>query len=80
MPDIVEELRHASEHHDSTGYVMEKAANEIARLRKGIQDYLDGDYEPKVKKIDKCPHGRYGYEACEGCIDAWFAKLLDPAK
>lgn len=46
------------------------------RLRKGIQDYLDGNYEPKVKKIEKCPRGVYGYESCENCIDAHFIKLL----
>lgn len=52
--------------------------DEISRLRKGIQDYLDGDYEPKVKKIDKCPHGQYGYEACEECISEHFQRLLTP--
>ena len=49
---------------------------EVERLRNGIQNYLDGDYEPKVKKIDKCPHGQYGYEACEVCIENHFAALL----
>ncbi len=34
MTDIVEELRYSAEtDHDSTGYVMEKAADEIERLR-----------------------------------------------
>lgn len=52
---------------------------EIVRLRKGIQDYIDGDYgrEQHFKtKHDKCPHGLYGWEACENCIDAHFTKLL----
>jgi hypothetical protein len=50
---------------------------ESTRLRKGIQDYLDGDYEPKVQKMERCPHGQYGYESCEGCIDEWFQKLIE---
>lgn len=58
---------------------VEALEGEIARLRKGIQDYLDGDYEPKVKKIDKCPHGLYGYEACEECISEHFQRLLTPS-
>ena len=33
MSDIVHELRYAATDHDSTGYVMEKAAAEIERLR-----------------------------------------------
>jgi hypothetical protein len=49
---------------------------EKERLRKGIQDYLDGDYEPKVGKNDKCPHGQYGYETCEACVDEHFTRLL----
>lgn len=53
-----------------------RGATEIERLRKGIQDYLDGNYEPKVGKIEKCPHGVYGYEVCENCIDKHFADLL----
>lgn len=55
---------------------MKQAEAEILRLRKGIQDYLDGDYEPKVRKIDKCPHGLFGYEHCEGCVAEWFQELL----
>ena len=47
-----------------------------ASARGHIQNYLDGDYEPKVKKIEKCHHGIYGYEACENCIDEHFIKLL----
>jgi hypothetical protein len=41
MPDIVAELRYAADDHDSTGYVMEKAAAEIERLRAAIQR-IDG--------------------------------------
>jgi hypothetical protein len=54
----------------------ERAAREIERLRKGIQDYLDGDYEPKITKMDKCQHGLYGYEHCENCSDEHFARVL----
>ena len=52
---------------------------EITALRKGIQDYLDGDYGRDQffkTKHDKCPHGLFGWEACENCIDAHFTKLL----
>jgi hypothetical protein len=53
-----------------------EAADVIERLRKGIQDYLDGDYEPKIRKMDKCQHGLYGYEHCENCSDEHFARVL----
>jgi hypothetical protein len=58
--------------------VIEKQDAEIERLRGGIQAFLDGDYEPKVKKIDKCPHGVYGYDACEACIEQHFVRVLNP--
>ncbi len=38
MPDIIEELKAAAVDHDSTGYVMEKAADEIARLREALAE------------------------------------------
>lgn len=53
--------------------------SEIFRLRKGIQDYLDGDYGRNQyfkTKHDKCPHGLFGWESCENCIDAHFTALL----
>ncbi len=52
---------------------------EIERLRKGIQDYLDGNYpHPRSYRGGdmKCPHERYYYEECESCNDEYFAKLL----
>jgi hypothetical protein len=52
----------------------EKADNE--RLRAGIQDFLDGDFEPRIKKTEKCKHGAYGYESCEACIEEHFTKIL----
>ncbi len=50
-----------------------------ARLRGGIQDYLDGDFgrDKHFKtKHDKCPHELFGWEACENCIDDYFKQLL----
>lgn len=55
-----------------------ECAAEIARLRKGIQDYLDGRYgRYGEQKTDLCPHERFGYEMCGLCIDDHFTKLLD---
>ena len=48
---------------------------ERARLRAAIQNYLDGNY-PHADKTHKCPHGLYGYEACENCIDEHFQRAL----
>jgi len=58
-----------------------KQAAEIARLRKGIQDYLDGNYVgPRAGRKDgaqtRCPHGMFYWDACENCIDEHFAALL----
>lgn len=51
---------------------------ELARMRKGIQDYLDGNYGPRLKrKVDKCPHGHFKYESCESCIDRHFLDVLE---
>lgn len=57
--------------------------SEVTRLRRGIQDYLDGNYDsPRSKRAEgartKCRHGRYYWEACDSCIDDHFAKLLHP--
>jgi hypothetical protein len=45
-------------------------------MRKLITDFLAGDYEPRIKKSEKCAHGQYGYEACEACIEEHFSKGL----
>jgi hypothetical protein len=75
MTDIVERLRvFATQRYDDQ--LVTEAADEIERLQKGIRDYLNGDYEPKVSNVDKCPHGFYGYEVCEHCTDDHFRKLL----
>lgn len=62
---------------DPFGIRVLKAENE--RLRKGIQDYLDGKYghDYNGSKIVKCPHGMYRHEPCEACIDEHFAKVLN---
>ena len=50
---------------------------ENARLRKGIQDYLDGNYGRHIpRKVDTCAHGLFGWESCENCIEAYFMALL----
>lgn len=57
----------------------EKFAAQLVQLQKGIQDYLDGSYgraQYFKSKNDKCPHGLFGWEACENCIDGHFSRLL----
>lgn len=50
---------------------------EVARLRKGIQDYLDGNYGRNIPtKVDQCKHGLFKWESCENCIDDYFFALL----
>jgi hypothetical protein len=53
---------------------------ENAKLRKSIQDYLDGNYGEWVGTGDKCRHGHYGYETCERCIDEYFQEVLNGHK
>lgn len=74
--DISEPMTEKRMRHVARVEYMEQAIAEIERLRKGIQNYLDGDWEPKVAKMDKCPHGLYGYEDCVNCIDVHFQRLL----
>lgn len=51
---------------------------ENARLRKGIQDYLDGNFGPDfATKHDTCPHKRFGWEDCGQCIDEHFTAVLE---
>ncbi len=55
---------------------------EAERLRKGIEDYLNGNYpNPRDARArgaqETCPHGRQYWETCDGCIDDHFAKLLE---
>lgn len=56
-----------------------EAANEIERLRKGIQDYLDGNYEnPRQHRpdLDACKHGMPWYSECITCDCEHFIALL----
>jgi hypothetical protein len=54
---------------------------EAEYLRKGIQDYLDGNYGSKgLRKMELCKHGSFGWEPCHNCIDEHFIKLLAEAK
>lgn len=55
---------------------IEQKGSEIARLRKGIQDFLDGNWGTRYKKIERCPHGALGSEDCIGCIDEYFRGVL----
>lgn len=56
---------------------------EVTRLRKGIQDHLDGNYDHPRKYRSQgpqstCPHHRYYYEECGECNDAHLKSLLHP--
>lgn len=58
------------------------AEDERQKLRQGIQDYLDGNYEgPHSGRAKdpryKCRHDRPYWEACDSCIDEHFADLLE---
>jgi hypothetical protein len=58
------------------GWLSPEAAS---KLRQGIQDYLDGNYEhPSKHRPGKCEHGVYYYEECGACIDAHFEMVLQP--
>ena len=89
--DIIDWLRRSYERRRAAfgdegleGCRYEEAAMEIERLtaerdalRKGIKDYLDGNYHsPRECRPDKCEHGNYWYTGCEACDSEHFAKLL----
>jgi hypothetical protein len=59
--------------------IAEKNA-EIARLRKGIQDYLDGNYpHSRSYRPNACPHGLLWFNGdCDQCAEEHFTKLLEP--
>jgi len=85
MTDIVERLRDqgkdAFAKHYSLGMfkLCADGADEIERLRKGIQDYLDGNYpHSRSYRPDACPHGLLWFNGdCDQCIEEHFRKLLD---
>jgi hypothetical protein len=57
-----------------------KLRKENEWLRRGIKDYLDGNFGPRLpSKLDKCEHGRFRYEGCENCIDKHFEHVLSQA-
>lgn len=53
------------------------AEAEIERLREGIRDCLDGNYD-RVITGHKCKHERVEWEDCEPCIDEHLEALLRP--
>lgn len=82
MTDILQRVRKAQK---ALGYrvvreagdEIERLREEIGRLRKGIQDYLDGNDGPRrLEKTDECPHGKFQWERCDVCIDLYFHRLL----
>jgi hypothetical protein len=56
---------------------LSKAQAEVARLRKGIQDFLDGNYKgSRSYRPGKCPHEVWYFNECEACNDEYFHSLL----
>lgn len=57
-----------------------EAAKDNERLRKGIRDYLDGNYDhPRAHRHEPakgCKHGRFYYEDCCECDADYFSALL----
>jgi hypothetical protein len=54
-------------------------ADEIERLRKGIEDYRAGNYEsPRSHRPRQCPHGLSYWQECDACNDAALAAILAP--
>lgn len=52
---------------------------EIARLRKGVEDYRAGDYpNPRTHRPHPCPHGCNHWQECDACNDAALAAILSP--
>ncbi len=50
---------------------------EVHRLRQGIQDYLDGNYDnPRQHRPHPCAHGQLWYQGCDQCDDEHFSRLL----
>ena len=50
---------------------------EVLRLRKGIQDYLDGNYlNPRQNRPKPCKHSHLWYQGCDECDEEYFTLLL----
>lgn len=59
--------------------LMEAAADEIERLRQGVQDMLDGNYpHPRTYRPMQCPHGAEYWHECPSCNDAALQAILTP--
>jgi hypothetical protein len=53
------------------------ACGESERLRKGIQDFLDGNYPgTRRHRPNPCSHGQYWYTGCERCDEEYLTQLL----
>ena len=56
----------------------------VEGMRKGIQDFLDGNYDNPRKyrgnasASGQCPHARYYYEDCAHCDEAHLKAVLSP--
>ena len=50
--------------------------SEKAELIGKLQDIVNGDAR-KTKKLEKCAHGKYGYEECENCIVEFAQSAID---
>ncbi len=60
---------------------MERDVKKADVLAKGIQDYLDGNYEnPRNHRPGDCKHGTPYYQACERCVDIHFEAVLKAAE
>ena len=87
MADLPQQLRQIGNLCDSPLMVdgadeIDALRKEIERLRKGIQDYIEGGAPDRGirHKVETCRHGKFGWEACEACIDAYFEALLRDAE
>jgi len=81
MTDLIERLRNPNFAMSPTfaSSYMREAADEIERLRKGIQDWLDGNYDHPRKhrsEIGTCKHDVPWYSECTICDCAHFTSLL----
>ena len=55
-----------------------EAEQTAEKLRKGIQDFLDGEYHhPRSCRPQPCEHDNYWWEDCNQCDEAHFMKVLD---
>lgn len=83
MSDIVERARARAHHHflnTVTHDLFIELADEIERLRDGVQRIIDGTYgrDKHFKtKHDTCPHGQFSWQSCDPCVDEYLSSLID---